>query len=479
MASGEPTNHEFPNIVNALDTILDHSLEGFAIIGERMTIEYLNERVCEILGRERSEVLGKPFDRFVYLDGFNLLWKRHVIGNDEESTSSIHEAKLLHSDGKIGYVRICTSPVRNGESSIKILAHITDITKERMFQIALNQQEVLYQTLVKTMNEGLGVIDDQGILVQANPTLCRMLEYSDEELVGKSRSDIFSGMTENEVFRNTKERISGKSERYETRVIHSSGQHIPVMVSASPLFKDTGEYAGSCVVFTDMSKQKALERHLQVARNRALLYLDLMGHDIRNHLQEIQASAELLQFKGINPSLSGFVEDILNAVVKSSVIISNSKILENLAILPLRERFLDEVLCESMKDVSVLLDEAVMSLSLHVTDARIKADDYLELLVSDLLINSFESNTSEPKRVWVDLEAQGPFYVLSVSDNSPGIPDRNRPGLSDINSRTARIGLHLAHHIVSKYDGTIEVHNRVNNDSTQGKSIRMAFPRLE
>jgi signal transduction histidine kinase len=251
------------------------------------------------------------------------------------------------------------------------------------------------------------------------------------------------------------------------------------MVSAAPLFNDCGEYTGSCVVISDITKQKIQERHLETTKKRAMLYLDLMRHDIRNSLQEIQISAELLGLKIDDSSVRDFLENITGAVSKSTAIISNSRAIEELAELPLRERLLDEVLCECMKDASILFEDVVISLSLRVSEARIRADDYLELLLSDLLANAYNYNPAEMKRVWVDLEEGENIYELIISDNGPGIPDTTKRSLFSSDFRIEGVGFLLAHHIVEKYEGTIEVLDRVSDDQTQGKKIRVTFPRFD
>jgi PAS domain S-box-containing protein len=479
MASTDPRNHEFPEVEDALDKILESSLEGIAIIGDDKKIEYVNNRVCQILGCEQNEVIGQDFSMFVHQESSDLVTKRYASRLSRKPLPSTYDARILHSDGEARDVRINTSVMTDGEDSIKILAQIIDVTEEKRYRTALSEHETLYQTIVRTMNEGLGVIDDKGVLVQSNPALCNILGYTEKELIGKSTTDIMSGLTGDEVFSKIKERIAGKSGRYESLAIHKSGRPIPVMISAAPLLSETGEYTGSCFVVTDISRQKAMERHLQFARNRALLYLDLMRHDIRNHLQEIQVSAELLMLSSIDPSLSQLIENILNAVSKSAAIISDSRIMEEIAKLPLRNRVLDDVLCESLKDASILLDDVVISMSLHATEALIKADDYLELLVSDLLVTATHQNSSDKIRIWVELVDEGPCFVLSISDNGPGLPDGQKETLLDPSSRIEGVGFHLAHHIVDKYGGTIEVLDRVNGDPTQGKKIRVGFPKLD
>ncbi|MHA2143739.1 MAG: PAS domain-containing sensor histidine kinase [Candidatus Thorarchaeota archaeon] len=439
MESSNPTNYEFLKTQNTIEKILEHSTEGIAIIGDDERIEYINDRVCEIIGKTRDEVLGQSFMQFVHQNSLDLVTKRYASRLDGEQIPSSFQVQVLRGDDETRDVRIHSTVLMNGENKIKILAQILDITEEKRTQQALSESEFMYQTLVKTMNEGLGVIDNRGVLVQSNVALSRMLGYTEKELIGKTTADIMHGLEMDAVFEKIKDRKAGKSERYETHLVHQSGKLIPVMISASPLLNETGGYTGSCIVITNITKQKIAE----------------------------------------DTSTSELLENILNAVSKSARIISNSRTIQHISDIPLKERSLDEILCESMKDASILLEDVVISLSRHVSNARIRADDYLEILLSDLLVNAYDGNPADTKRIWVDLNGSENFYELCISDNGLGMMDTVKRNLCELSSRIEGVGFHLACHIVEKYGGTIEVLDRVSGDPSQGKKIRVVLPRLE
>lgn len=476
MASSNPTNPEFPNTRGFIEKILENSLEGIAIIGEDMRIEYVNNRVCEIIGRTRVEIIGQSLERFIHPDSSAHMLERFASGLREEQISPVFEVRVICDDDTSREIRIHTTAITNGENKSKIMAQFLDVTEVKLIQQTLSEREIFYQTLIETMNEGLGVIDDRGVLVHVNVALCEMLNYTEEELVGMMVPEIMCGPSTDEVFNKIKNRIAGNSERYETNIIHRSGRLIPVMVSASPWLNDDGEYIGSFAIITDVTRQKVAERNLQTARNRALLYLDMMGHDIRNHLQEIQVSTELLQYRTDDSSTRGFLERILHAVSKSAMLIGVTKTIEQIAELPLGERILDDALNESVKAASLLLEDVEFHLSLQVSGARIRADKYLELLLTDLLANAYEHNPNDQKQVWVSLTAEESTYELIISDNGPGLSDSAKNSLFDLSQRSGGVHLHLACHIIEKYGGSIEVLDRVQSDPNQGSKIKVIFP---
>jgi len=366
----------------------------------------------------------------------------------------------------------------NGGAKIKILVQVLDVTEELRTQCHLFDYVMKYSTLLETMSDGLGVIDDEGVLTHANAALCMMLEYTEKELVGKTTADIMHGFTLDVVFDKIKERIAGKTSRYETSLIHKSGRFIPTMVSASPLFSEEGEYKGSFAIFTDITKQKAIEKDFQTARDRSLLYLDLMSHDLRNHLQEIQVAAGLLQFREDNASILDLQERILHAVSKSSRVIAETQTIDALATIPLSERLLDRALNETLMAAITLFDDVEFRMSVQVSDAQVRADEYLELLLSDLLSNSCEHSLKEGKQVWVSLTETKTTYELEVCDNRPNLVDNPENSILGSTPRCRGLRLHLVYYIVEKYGGTLEVLDRVSDEPSQGTMIKISFPKM-
>ncbi len=244
MTSIDYTDNDLPTIRYALAKILEHTVEGIAIIGDDKRIEYVNDRVCEIIGRTRDELLGQSFLRFVHPDSSDLVEKRYASRLDGEKIPPTYEIRVLCGKDAPRDLQVRTTVLTNSENQIKILAQLLDVTDEHRTLNTLSEYVMKYSTLVETMNEGLGVIDDKGVLIHTNTALCKMLDYTEKELVGKSTVDIMYGFTLDAVFDKIKERIAGRSGRYETSLIHRSGQLISTMVSATPMINDEGEYKG-------------------------------------------------------------------------------------------------------------------------------------------------------------------------------------------------------------------------------------------
>jgi signal transduction histidine kinase len=121
--------------------------------------------------------------------------------------------------------------------------------------------------------------------------------------------------------------------------------------------------------------------------------------------------------------------------------------------------------------------DIILDTSITVERAMIRADEYLELLLSNILMNSVEHNPKPIKRVWVALKDDGDGFLISIGDNGPGISDARKSELFDVARRFGGIGLHQSSQILEKYEGWIQVHDRIKSQPQEGAEFKLWFPK--
>ncbi|MHA1146361.1 MAG: PAS domain S-box protein, partial [Candidatus Helarchaeota archaeon] len=127
----------------------------------------------------------------------------------------------------------------------------------------LRKSEEKYKTLVETMRDGLGILNKDNILTFVNPSMCEMIGYSIEEIIGH---DVFEFLDD----RNTKileeqlaRRRRKKTEVYEIEWIRKDGTLLPTLLSPQPIFDENDNVVGSFAVITDITLLKEVERKLK------------------------------------------------------------------------------------------------------------------------------------------------------------------------------------------------------------------------
>ncbi|MGY5881540.1 MAG: PAS domain S-box protein, partial [Candidatus Thorarchaeota archaeon] len=559
------TDDKFPDTKKALDHLVSKSMAGVVVIGEDKKVEYVNDIVCTTLGYTNDEILGTDFQAYLHPDSRDLIdsiFKQRVSGNNMVRT---YEARVQSKDGHVVDVQICSTSIAFGQNNVKILAQILDRSDVAHNRHALSWMEKKYQVLVETMNEGLGVIDANGIIIFANSTLCNLIGFKENELLGISIGDLLVGLDLNTVIEKVVQRREGMKDRYETGIVHRSKKVIPVMVSASPIYCANFDYSGSIAVFTDLSKMyegkrqlrqifdafsdpaflwkrtqdgeiildminkpmlalsknavteyigrsiyEILERspdlidcvqqvfvdgqsfrlespfdghpgpkrwfiwdfirqsedavimiakdithriksekRLQEMNDRALFYMDLLQHDIRNKLQEIQGFTELAVDSTNDSMKTSSLNYVLSAVSKCTDLIAKTSALEKLMELPLTK----QPLCEAIFDALKELENVDKIVSLKISGPYIQANELLEQVFTFLLGNMCERNTSEKKRLWVKYLEREKYHEILLFDNGPIIPETEIPNLFNPLKRACGVELLIVQHIVERFNG--------------------------
>jgi PAS domain S-box-containing protein len=185
----------------------------------------------------------------------------YYIGGFETTTKSEIAVPLKIKDKVIG-VLDAQKEIVNGfsERDVRILSNLAiqisiAIENARLFT-ELSSLKEFNETIVSSLNEGIWVEDEKSFCTYANHRMEEMLGY--ESLVGKHWEEIIVPEEIDRMVKETKTRAHGRESSYETVLLTNSGEKIPVIVSATPLFEE-GKFVGTMGVFVDIREQKRVE----------------------------------------------------------------------------------------------------------------------------------------------------------------------------------------------------------------------------
>lgn len=447
-----------------LEFIVDYySFSGIIVVDEHYKFEYVNDKMCDIAGRRRSELLGHDFREFLHPDSMELVADRYEKRQKGEDVPSIYEFMILRKDGTPREIRMNVGSIKGGDGRMRTVAQLLDITEEKERARLLTESEHRYRSLVETMDSGLGVDNTEGVTVLVNDALRNMMGYdSVDELIGIPIRELFHGWTENDVKSKRDDRELGMMEHYEAQLKHKSGARVPVMVSASPLFGPDEEYLGSMAVFTDISELKKTEAEVY-------FLLDLLLHDIGNQLQLILAGGDFLSSDADPAQIERSRRYILDGANRCLELIQKVRRAEESKEEPLKPVNIAKVI---RTEAELIHRQRGVQVDLGNLPDRVTvlADQAASQLVWNLFENAVIHNDMDTTNKLVKLRARvyGGVFSMSVSDNGPGLSDSKKEELFDISRRYGGVGLHLVRRLVEKYGGTIEVTDRVKGKPEHG-----------
>ena len=136
---------------------------------------------------------------------------------------------------------------------------VQDVTTIRSAQLALLNSESKFRSLFESSIDGIILTQVGGTVRSANPAICQMLGYSQDEIIEKKRWDIFDFTDPDSPDKRSHEDGSFKGELF---LLHKDGHRIPCEVS-SVLFTDSQGRSYHSTIVRDITKQKESEEELK------------------------------------------------------------------------------------------------------------------------------------------------------------------------------------------------------------------------
>lgn len=163
--------------------LVELAQEGIWMIDDGGYTTFVNDKMCEMLGYTREEMMGKNL--FSFMDETYLEICREKIERRKKGIKEQHEFKFLKKDGRKIYTLLSTSPVTDNKGIYKgAFAVISDITQRKEAEEALKETMLKYQLLFESASSAVMLLDSKTFEIrEANKTCMSMYGYTGEELL--------------------------------------------------------------------------------------------------------------------------------------------------------------------------------------------------------------------------------------------------------------------------------------------------------
>jgi PAS domain S-box-containing protein len=244
---------------------------GMMMIDPKGQFKYINPKFVELFGYDLEDVPnGKEWFRRAYPDS---VYRHHVISTwvkDLESSDPGEKRSRTFTvtckDGTQKIINFTPVQLRTGEN----LMTCEDITERKRAEEALRESEERYRTILENIEDGYYETDLPGDLTFFNDSLCKMLGYSKDEMLGmpnkqytdeENREKLFQAF--NEVYR-TGEPTKG----FDWQVVRKDGRKLFGEVSVSLIRGSEGQPTGFRGIARDITERKQAEEALRTEKQR-------------------------------------------------------------------------------------------------------------------------------------------------------------------------------------------------------------------
>ncbi len=179
------------------------------------------------------------------------------------------ELRIRTCKGNIRWVRaVCSQPIDNGNSRV-LRGTFQDITNSMVLRLQLERERDFNRNLLSNLNSGFSIIDEEGVLIEVNATLCKMTGYQREELIGCKIPLPYWHPDDITGFHLALQKVeSGDMSIYERRFLDKSGGVIWVEITPTILRDPQTGKRFFCYILTDITERIMAEEALKASEMR-------------------------------------------------------------------------------------------------------------------------------------------------------------------------------------------------------------------
>ncbi len=244
----------------------------------------MNDKTCEILGYERSELLEMNWARITHPDDLtaDLGNFNRVLAGEIDAYSM--NKRFIRKDGRVIDAAISVMCVRRADRSADyFVALLQDITEQRRMEEALRESEAKFRALFDAANDAIFLLRD-GVFVDSNARGLEMFGVTRDQLMGQSPA-FFAPPTQPDgrdsrqaALENIQRVLAGEPQLFEFVHQHPDGTPFYVQVGLNRV--ELGGKVHIQGIVRDMTERKRAEDEVQRVSRQMQLLLESAGEGI-------------------------------------------------------------------------------------------------------------------------------------------------------------------------------------------------------
>ncbi|MCX8116574.1 MAG: PAS domain S-box protein [Desulfobacterota bacterium] len=487
--------------------LVEGSFDGI-FIQKGPKIIYVNQRLCEMLGYDRSEMIGMDHWLVYHPDDQGLTRARAEARMRGEAVPERYEVKLQRKDGSFFHGEISARRIVIGEEP-GVQVWVKDITERKRSDERIRSSEERYRTLVESIADGILLLDPARRVISCNRAFSHLFGYELGEMEGKSIRIIHASDESYHAFGKIAYPIVKEKGffRGEWNFVRKDGSEIPMEVALSPIQGHDGSIKGYVSVLRDITERKRAERDMALLQEqlRQSQKMEAIGrlaggiaHDFNNILTVMKGVCQLslLDLREDDP-LYGNLKEIDQSVERAADLTRQLLAFGRKQIMDMRVLDLNGVVKGLEKMMKRIIGEDIQLLT-YLTEnvGRVKADiGQIEQVIVNLVVNARDAmpqgGTLTIETANVDLDEEyakrhvgvnpGPYVMLSISDTGVGMTPEVKERIFEPFFTTKErgkgtgLGLSTVYGIVKQSGGNIWVYS----EPGQGTTFKIYLPRVD
>ena len=240
--------------------LIESSKDGLVMVDASMTITDVNDTMCGMVGRQRTQLIGSSFlDYFVERD----LAAEGVRQTLQVGSVTNYVLTLMGANAREVPVSFNAATFRDPAGNVRgIFVSARDITGQKQLEDQLRDADLYTRSLIESNIDALMTTDPLGIITDVNHQMEALTGCSRDELISSPFKNYFTDPERaNEAIKLVLKR--SRVTNYELTARAKNGKETVVSYNAATFADAAGELRGVFAAARDVTEQKKLEAQLR------------------------------------------------------------------------------------------------------------------------------------------------------------------------------------------------------------------------
>ncbi|MGG3889669.1 EAL domain-containing protein [Metabacillus fastidiosus] len=413
-----------------------------------------------------SQVIGKSLEEFIFNGTavkvtayYQKAWEGEEFVSYENELNGIHYIVTLR-------------PIKEDGRIIEVIGSCIDITSRKKAEDKWRESEKRYKIIAENLIDIIMLLDGNGTILYASPSLGKALGFPLKSYVGESSFDLIHPEDKQRVIMAFEQSIETMiPSRVEARFLAINKKSKLLEGLGTPVIGENGRPGYFIVVGRDITEKRRTEEVLSKAEKLAVVGELAAGvaHEIRNPLTSIKGFIQLFQ--------QGMIKKEFFEIIFGEFLSIEEILKEFINLAKPQEIQLEKLNLKSiLKDVETLLKSEQSLKNVQISQEykqelpEIMCDRHqIKQVFIHIIRNSIEAI---PNRGYVKIQGnvEEENVLIKIIDNGVGMSTERikrlgEPFYSNKEKGTG-LGLMLCFRIVQQHNGTIRVKSKENHGTT-------------
>jgi len=506
IAAKDKIASQLEKIENKFRTYFELTLIGMAITSLDKGWLEVNDKLCEILGYPRDELvklkwvdIACPDDVKQERINFNQVLMGEIDGYSMDT-------RFIRKDGTIIYASISVRAVCNPGGEIDyFLTLVQDISERKIAEIKLQESEKRLHLIADSLPPLISYIDQKHYFQFNSKRYEDWFNISRNEITGRHVKELLGQKGYDLIKNNIETALSGQRVVYETFMPYKYGKSRYIRGEFVPDIRADKEVDGIFVLITDITNQKKNEEELKSYRDHLEKLVKERTSELENthkqliHAEKLSATGRLAATMaheinnpicGIKNALEGIYEraDLkYKEMVTARMAIGECNRIASL-VKDLNDFHRPSPGAPELMDINSIISNLLLlenkklkkkhiALELNYASTLPKVSiitDQFKQVILNLLNNAEDSvaEVREDGRIAITTESKDSKVMIHISDNGHGISEDILAHIFEPFVTTKSVvkgvglGLSISYGIIKAHGGDIEVESTIGNGST-------------